>query len=79
MLRDSGVFEYTWQELELWLSHLTGLLPAQQEAVIHFLERVGLNILSYYRISPSSLYKDFNTAFCLRMCRYYMCYRNRGV
>ncbi|KAJ8368561.1 hypothetical protein SKAU_G00085890 [Synaphobranchus kaupii] len=46
VLRDSGVFEYTWQELELWLSHLAGLLPSQQEAVIHFLERVLVRLVS---------------------------------
>ncbi|KAJ8256698.1 hypothetical protein COCON_G00188500 [Conger conger] len=46
VLRDSGVFEYTWQELELWLSHLTRLLPAQQEAVIPFLERVLVRLVS---------------------------------
>ncbi|XP_035242197.1 nucleolar pre-ribosomal-associated protein 1 [Anguilla anguilla] len=46
VLKDSGVFEYTWQELELWLSHLARLLPSQQEAVIHFLERVLVRLVS---------------------------------
>ncbi|KAG7471205.1 hypothetical protein MATL_G00121940 [Megalops atlanticus] len=46
VLRDSGVFEYTWQELELWLNHLTRLLPSQQEAVIQFLERVLVRLVS---------------------------------
>ncbi|KAJ8391476.1 hypothetical protein AAFF_G00089500 [Aldrovandia affinis] len=46
VLRDSGVFEYTWKELELWLSHLANLLPAQQEAVIQFLERVLVRLVS---------------------------------
>uniref|UniRef100_A0A8C7M8L1 URB1 ribosome biogenesis homolog n=1 Tax=Oncorhynchus kisutch TaxID=8019 RepID=A0A8C7M8L1_ONCKI len=37
---DSGVFEYTWSELELWLKHLDRLQTDQQDTVIHFLERV---------------------------------------
>ncbi|KAK6296276.1 hypothetical protein J4Q44_G00339890 [Coregonus suidteri] len=40
VLKDSGVFEYTWSELELWLNHLLKLEPDQQDTVIHFLERV---------------------------------------
>uniref|UniRef100_A0A673WIU3 URB1 ribosome biogenesis homolog n=1 Tax=Salmo trutta TaxID=8032 RepID=A0A673WIU3_SALTR len=40
VLKDSGVFEYTWSELELWLNHLDRLQPDQQDTVIHFLERV---------------------------------------
>lgn len=41
VLKDSGVFEYTWTELELWLSQLTSVDPNQQETVIQFLERVS--------------------------------------
>uniref|UniRef100_A0A8C8CC37 URB1 ribosome biogenesis homolog n=1 Tax=Oncorhynchus tshawytscha TaxID=74940 RepID=A0A8C8CC37_ONCTS len=40
VLKDSGVFEYTWSELELWLEHLDRLQTDQQDTVIHFLERV---------------------------------------
>uniref|UniRef100_A0A667Y939 URB1 ribosome biogenesis homolog n=1 Tax=Myripristis murdjan TaxID=586833 RepID=A0A667Y939_9TELE len=40
VLKDSGAFEYTWAELELWLNHLARLEPSQQETVIQFLERV---------------------------------------
>uniref|UniRef100_A0A8K9WXR5 URB1 ribosome biogenesis homolog n=1 Tax=Oncorhynchus mykiss TaxID=8022 RepID=A0A8K9WXR5_ONCMY len=40
VLKDSGVFEYTWSELELWLKHLDRLQTDQQDTVIHFLERV---------------------------------------
>lgn len=40
VLKDSGVFEYNWTELELWLDQLARVEPDQQEIVIHFLERV---------------------------------------
>ncbi|XP_068441753.1 nucleolar pre-ribosomal-associated protein 1 isoform X2 [Clinocottus analis] len=40
VLKDSGVFEYTWTELELWLDQLARIEAHQQEAVIQFLERV---------------------------------------
>ncbi|KAK2846727.1 hypothetical protein Q5P01_009726 [Channa striata] len=40
VLKDSGVFEYTWTELELWLNQLTKVESKQQDTVIHFLERV---------------------------------------
>lgn len=42
MLKDSGVFEYTWTELELWLDQLARVEADQQEIVIQFLERVRL-------------------------------------
>ncbi|XP_071780840.2 nucleolar pre-ribosomal-associated protein 1 [Centroberyx gerrardi] len=45
VLKDSGVFEYTWTELELWLNHLAGLEPNQQETVILFLERVLVRLV----------------------------------
>lgn len=41
VLKDSGVFEYTWSELELWLDQLARVDPNQQETVIQFLERVS--------------------------------------
>ncbi|TRY85158.1 hypothetical protein DNTS_006350 [Danionella cerebrum] len=40
VLRDSGVFEHTWRELELWLDHLTRLDQSQQETVVQFLDHV---------------------------------------
>lgn len=40
VLKDSGVFEYTWTELELWLDQLARVEADQQETVIQFLERV---------------------------------------
>lgn len=40
VLRDSGVFEYTWKELSIWLEHLDNTKEDQKEAVIQFLERV---------------------------------------
>lgn len=42
VLKDSGVFEYTWAELELWLDQLARVEPDQQETVIQFLEKVRL-------------------------------------
>uniref|UniRef100_A0A1A7XHS4 URB1 ribosome biogenesis 1 homolog n=3 Tax=Iconisemion striatum TaxID=60296 RepID=A0A1A7XHS4_9TELE len=40
VLKDTGMFEYTLNELELWLDQLVRLEPNQQETVIRFLERV---------------------------------------
>ncbi|KAM3874727.1 nucleolar pre-ribosomal-associated protein 1-like [Diretmus argenteus] len=45
VLKDSGVFEYTWTELELWLNHLDRLESDQQEPVIQFLERVLVKLV----------------------------------
>ncbi|KAJ7418039.1 URB1 ribosome biogenesis 1 [Willisornis vidua] len=42
VLRDSGVFEYTWKELSVWLEHLDNTKEDQKEAVIQFLERVTI-------------------------------------
>uniref|UniRef100_A0A3B3CZ91 URB1 ribosome biogenesis homolog n=1 Tax=Oryzias melastigma TaxID=30732 RepID=A0A3B3CZ91_ORYME len=39
VLQDTGVFEHTWMELELWLNQLDRVEPSQQETVIQFLER----------------------------------------
>ncbi|KAM7133116.1 nucleolar pre-ribosomal-associated protein 1 isoform 1-T1 [Molossus nigricans] len=46
ILRDTGVFEHTWKELELWLEHLHGSGEDQQEAVLQFLERVLLTLVA---------------------------------
>ncbi|XP_023681933.2 nucleolar pre-ribosomal-associated protein 1 isoform X1 [Paramormyrops kingsleyae] len=46
VLRDSGMFEYTWRELELWLVHLDRLPRPQQEAVVRFLETVLVRLTS---------------------------------
>nr|XP_046245595.1 nucleolar pre-ribosomal-associated protein 1 [Scatophagus argus] len=45
VLKDSGVFEYTWTELELWLDQLARVEPSQQETVIQFLERVLVKLV----------------------------------
>ncbi|KAF3847470.1 hypothetical protein F7725_020498 [Dissostichus mawsoni] len=45
VLKDSGVFEYTWTELELWLDQLAKVEASQQEAVIQFLERVLVKLV----------------------------------
>ncbi|KAK5868904.1 hypothetical protein PBY51_009879 [Eleginops maclovinus] len=45
VLKDSGVFEYTWTELELWLDQLAKVQASQQEAVIQFLERVLVKLV----------------------------------
>ncbi|XP_048016358.1 LOW QUALITY PROTEIN: nucleolar pre-ribosomal-associated protein 1 [Megalobrama amblycephala] len=45
VLRDSGVFEHTWKELELWLDHLARLDPSQQETVIQFLDHVLMRVV----------------------------------
>uniref|UniRef100_A0A3B4ZN57 URB1 ribosome biogenesis homolog n=1 Tax=Stegastes partitus TaxID=144197 RepID=A0A3B4ZN57_9TELE len=45
VLKDTGVFEHTWTELELWLDHLTRVDPNQQETVIQFLEKVLVKVV----------------------------------
>ncbi|KFO54919.1 Nucleolar pre-ribosomal-associated protein 1, partial [Corvus brachyrhynchos] len=47
VLRDSGVFEYTWKELSIWLEHLDNTKEDQKEAVIQFLERLVTNPYPY--------------------------------
>uniref|UniRef100_A0A8C5WVB3 URB1 ribosome biosis homolog n=1 Tax=Laticauda laticaudata TaxID=8630 RepID=A0A8C5WVB3_LATLA len=46
VLHDSGVFEYTGKELELWLSHLDNTVEAKKEIVIQFLERVLVKVVT---------------------------------
>ncbi|XP_053312783.1 nucleolar pre-ribosomal-associated protein 1 [Spea bombifrons] len=46
VLRDSGVFEYTWKELDLWLRHLDKVKADSSETVIRFLERVLIKVVS---------------------------------
>lgn len=46
ILRDTGVFEHTWPELELWLEHLDDTAEENKEAVIQFLERVLLTLVA---------------------------------
>ncbi|TDH14693.1 hypothetical protein EPR50_G00022920 [Perca flavescens] len=45
VLKDSGVFEYTWTELELWLDQLARVEPHHQDTVIQFLERVLVKLV----------------------------------
>ncbi|CAK6442115.1 unnamed protein product [Pipistrellus nathusii] len=46
ILRDTGVFEHTWRELELWLEHLHHPEEHRREAVLQFLERVLLTLVA---------------------------------
>ncbi|NWH61609.1 NPA1P protein, partial [Geococcyx californianus] len=46
VLRDSGVFEYTWKELSVWLEHLDNTKEDKKEAVIQFLERILLKLMA---------------------------------
>ncbi|XP_059542298.1 nucleolar pre-ribosomal-associated protein 1 isoform X1 [Myotis daubentonii] len=46
ILRDTGVFEHTWRELELWLEHLHDPTEHRREAVLRFLERVLLTLVA---------------------------------
>ncbi|XP_010606935.1 nucleolar pre-ribosomal-associated protein 1 isoform X3 [Fukomys damarensis] len=46
ILRDTGVFEYTWKELELWLEHLDDTSEDSRDTVIRFLERVLLTLVA---------------------------------
>ncbi|XP_029373047.1 nucleolar pre-ribosomal-associated protein 1 [Echeneis naucrates] len=45
VLKDSGVFEYTSNELELWLDQLAKVEPNEQETVIQFLEKVLVKLV----------------------------------
>ncbi|XP_061575705.1 nucleolar pre-ribosomal-associated protein 1 [Cololabis saira] len=45
VLKDTGVFEYTLTELDLWLNRLAELDQSQQETVIKFLERVLVKLV----------------------------------
>ncbi|XP_053552665.1 nucleolar pre-ribosomal-associated protein 1, partial [Bombina bombina] len=46
VLRDSGVFEYTWKELDLWLRNLDKIADNSKNTVIQFLERTLLRLVS---------------------------------
>ncbi|XP_007424576.1 nucleolar pre-ribosomal-associated protein 1 [Python bivittatus] len=46
LLHDSGLFEYTGKELELWLSHLDNTVEAKKEIVIQFLEKVLVKLVT---------------------------------
>ncbi|XP_049713737.1 nucleolar pre-ribosomal-associated protein 1 isoform X2 [Elephas maximus indicus] len=46
ILRDTGVFEHTWKELELWLEHLDSTVEEKKETVIQFLESVLLTLVA---------------------------------
>ncbi|XP_021484142.1 nucleolar pre-ribosomal-associated protein 1 isoform X1 [Meriones unguiculatus] len=58
ILRDTGVFEHTWKELELWLEHLDSTAEEHKETVIQFLERILLTLV----VSPYS-YTDKTSEF----------------
>ncbi|PWA28006.1 hypothetical protein CCH79_00012128, partial [Gambusia affinis] len=45
VLRDTGVFEYTFTEFNLWLDQLARIKSNQQETVIQFLERVLVKLV----------------------------------
>ncbi|KAJ1119751.1 hypothetical protein NDU88_007936 [Pleurodeles waltl] len=46
ILRDSGVFDYTWKELNLWLEHLDKIEDTHKEPVINFLEKILIKLMS---------------------------------
>ncbi|CAL8363906.1 unnamed protein product [Merluccius merluccius] len=46
VLKDTGVFDYTSSELELWLEQLGRVEREHQDTVLHFLERVCVRLLS---------------------------------
>lgn len=45
-MHDSGIFEYTWKELEFWLEHLDNTAEGKKEGVIQFLEKVICMLIS---------------------------------
>lgn len=54
VLHDSGVFEYTWKELSIWLEHLDNTKEDKKEAVIQFLERVTAVQISWINNAENS-------------------------
>ncbi|XP_067897159.1 nucleolar pre-ribosomal-associated protein 1 isoform X2 [Heterodontus francisci] len=46
VLKESGIFEYTSKELELWMKALWSVSESEQESVILFLERVLIKLIS---------------------------------
>nr|XP_058152142.1 nucleolar pre-ribosomal-associated protein 1 isoform X2 [Dasypus novemcinctus] len=46
ILRDTGVFEHTWKELDLWLEHLDNTTEEKKETVIQFLESSLLTLVA---------------------------------
>ncbi|KAM4795619.1 nucleolar pre-ribosomal-associated protein 1 [Rhinophrynus dorsalis] len=46
VLRDSGVFDYTWKELDVWIRSLDKVEKKSKEAVIQFLERILVKLVS---------------------------------
>ncbi|XP_078416304.1 nucleolar pre-ribosomal-associated protein 1 isoform X1 [Cetorhinus maximus] len=46
VLRESGIFEYTWKELEMWMEGLWSVSESEQESVILFLERALTKLIS---------------------------------
>ncbi|XP_059506193.1 nucleolar pre-ribosomal-associated protein 1 isoform X2 [Stegostoma tigrinum] len=46
VLKESGNFEYTWKELELWVKGLSSVSDSEQESAILFLERVLIKLIS---------------------------------
>lgn len=62
VLHDSGVFEYTWKELSIWLEHLDNTEEDKKEAVIQFLERVTTVQISWINNAENSI--NGNSLFC---------------
>ncbi|XP_072369540.1 nucleolar pre-ribosomal-associated protein 1 [Scyliorhinus torazame] len=46
VLKETGIFEYTWKELEIWMKGLWSVSKSKQENVILFLERVLIKLIS---------------------------------
>nr|XP_045005355.1 nucleolar pre-ribosomal-associated protein 1 isoform X2 [Jaculus jaculus] len=64
ILRDTGVFEHTWKELELWLEHLDSTSDECRESVIRFLERILLTLVAsphFYTDKVSDFVQEAST------------------
>ncbi|KAG9486186.1 hypothetical protein GDO78_008986 [Eleutherodactylus coqui] len=46
ILRDSGVFDHNWTELEMWLRRLDQVQEGSQEVIIRFLEQALVKVVS---------------------------------
>ncbi|XP_047662255.1 nucleolar pre-ribosomal-associated protein 1 [Tachysurus fulvidraco] len=66
VLRESGAFEHSWKELELWLDQLLHVEPSQQETVIQFLDLVLMRVVCNPYIYMDKVAVMVQEAVCLQ-------------
>ncbi|XP_066508287.1 nucleolar pre-ribosomal-associated protein 1-like isoform X1 [Hoplias malabaricus] len=66
VLRDSGVFEHTWSELEMWVDHLLSLESSHQETVLLFLDQVLMKVVNNPYVYMDKVAAMVQEAVCLQ-------------